>query len=471
MGIKDINSTLKSVISDVMSEITKQKQKSFYDQNITPLQIELSNIQQEYMITQDYNLYLKYNELTQSIQFLSQQLQLIKCDDIGFTTIPLSFFTGSRIAIDTSIIINAKMNIAHNDLLSKQTNMMESYSNEQLMIKTKKLILGFIGTLLSYNITPVFILDGQSHPAKTECILKRVEEKKKRQSNVQILLNAYNALSPLDRTKDVEDNLTNALMHTVKITQHDKDNIVLLLKELGFPCLKAQHDGEVLCSALCREGIVSAVYGDDTDNYPLGTRILIRELSFENSTHVCKIVNLEQVKWALSMNFGRQIDDLSFIDLCILHGCDYNNNTRLQIPQKQNPSKFKSVGGKGALDLIKQYGYFENFPPAYKYYFESLKIDICRNFFIYKNSGVNEIECNIDWDIFYQCYTQILQSLNCEGYTFANFRKADPRILKINTSQFDVHDNNIPQFDVHNNNNLTINNSHNNNTTYGGFVM
>lgn len=476
MGIKDINSTLKDVIADVKEKMLDNKKKEYFTANIAPLQTAYQSFVTNYTQLQqanDPNLYTQMQELYNQISSYATNIQshtnymnTIVVDDIGFTTVPISFFTGKRVAVDISIVINAKMNIAHNDLLTKQRSVTESYSHDQLLLKSKKLILGFVSTFINNGITPVFVLDGKMHPAKLECVSARSEEKSRRQQNVNTLIDNFLAMNPLDRNQQAESNLASALRNTVSFSKTDRDEIINMLKQFGFPFLQAEYDGEVLCAALCREGIVDAVFGNDTDNYPLGTKILITEISHDKSQHVCKIAHLDQIKWALSIYFGRQVDDLSFIDLCILHGCDFNNYNRMQIPQKKDPTKTKSVGGKGALDLIKTYGYFEYFPPNYQYYFGPLNIATCREIFRYKPSCISENDANIDWDIFSANATNVLQSLNCEGYIIGNFSRADPRLLKINSQHFNIGayntvEQSIPQIGIQKQDNVS----------YGGYEM
>lgn len=476
MGIKDINSTLKDVIADVKEKMLDNKKKEYFTANIAPLQTTYQSLVTNYsqlQQTNDPNLYSQMQELYNQISSYATNIQshmnymnTIVIEDIGFTTVPISFFTGKRVAVDISIVINAKMNIAHNELLTKQRSVTESYSHDQLLLKSKKLILGFVSTFINNGITPVFVLDGKMHPAKLECVSARSEEKNRRQQNVNTLIDNFLAMNPLDRNQQAESNLASALRNTVSFTKTDRDEIINMLKQFGFPFVQAEYDGEVLCSALCREGIVDAVFGNDTDNYPLGTKILITEISHDKSQHICKIAHLEQIKWALSIYFGREVDDLSFIDLCILHGCDFNNYNRMQIPQKKDPSKTKSVGGKGALDLIKNYGYFEYFPPNYQYYLGPLNIPTCREIFRYKPSMLTENDANIDWDVFSANSVSVLQSLNCEGYILGNFSRADPRLLKINSQHFNIGDYSntqqiIPQMGIQKQENVS----------YGGYEM
>lgn len=430
MGIKDINTTCKDIINKITTELRKTNPS--------------------------------YPEL-------------------GFRTVEFKEFSGKRVAVDISIVINAKMNTAHNDLISKQKNVTEMYTHEQLITKTEKLILAFLGVFIKNNVTPVIVFDGKMHPAKLACVQGRCEDKKNRQNNVNMLIDNYNNILPLDRTKDVENALRNALRNNVKITQADKMRIKEMLQKFGFTCLTAEYDGENLCAALSREGIVSAVFGNDTDNYPLGTNILITKIEWNGTTSFCEIAVLSEIKSYLSCYIGREIDDTSFIDLCILHGCDFNNYNRMQIPQKKDPSKTKSVGGKTALDLIRDHHSFEYFPANYWPYMEPLNIKVCRDMFKYTPSGINPDETNLDWDIFYANFSTLLNQYHCEGYIFTYFQSANPQLLKINSQQYKIGIYKDPNpIDISNDvviETIPINiieceiNTRSQNESYGGFKM
>ncbi|NIO45179.1 MAG: hypothetical protein GTN36_06555, partial [Candidatus Aenigmarchaeota archaeon] len=61
------------------------------------------------------------------------------------------------------------------------------------------------------------------------------------------------------------------------IKPEDKEMIIDILKNLGFPVLKATEEGEKLCSMLCIEGKVDAVYSRDTDVVAMGCPISFNE--------------------------------------------------------------------------------------------------------------------------------------------------------------------------------------------------
>jgi flap endonuclease-1 len=404
MGIKDINKTIKTILSDNI-DVIRQNANIYYN--------NLVNRYNQTNTLEIYNELVEFNKIYESLM----------SNNFCYFTINIDYFTGKSIAIDTNILIHSRMNIVYNQLIGNSFSI--EYNKDELILKTKKMIMSFIYTLLSKGITPVFIFDGKTNPLKDECVNDRIEGKKFRQDNATMLINEHNNLNLLEQARN-KDSIMSSLKHLVNVTSKDIDDIYNMLLITGIPTLKAEYDGEILCSALNQQNLVSAVYGNDTDNYPLGTELLLTSL--EKNTF--NVVSLKHIKWLLSMFFQRIITHNELIDLCILHGCDFNNYQRMYITQKKDKSKTKSVGPKTSLELIKQYGNFENFPIEYSVFNQGLKINECRSIFTYKNSGYNYNDVCIDLNSFNNIST-LLNELGFEPYFINNFMKINKKQLKL----------------------------------------
>lgn len=404
MGIKDINKTIKSILSDNI-DVIRQNAITYYN-----------NIVNSYNQNNTQEL---YNEL---VEFNKIYDSLIS-NNLCYFTVSIDYFMGKSIAIDTNILIHSRMNIVYNQLISNSFSI--EYNKDELLLKTKKMIMSFVYTLLSKGITPVFIFDGKTNPLKDQCVSDRIEEKKFRQENAAMRINEHNNLNLLEQAKN-KDSIMSSLKHLVNVTSKDIDDIYNMLLSTGIPTLKAEYDGEILCSALNQENLVSAVYGNDTDNYPLGTELLLTSLE----KNVFNVVSLKHIKWLLSMFFKRNITQNEIIDLCILHGCDFNNYQRMHITQKKDKTKTKPVGPKTSLELIGQYGCFENFPIEYNVFNQDLKINECRYIFTHKNSGYNYNDVCIDLNLFDGIST-LLREIGCEQYFIDNFIKLNKTNLKL----------------------------------------
>jgi flap endonuclease-1 len=111
---------------------------------------------------------------------------------------------------------------------------------------------------------------------------------------------------------------------------------------LGIPFLKAISESEETCAFLQKNGYVDYVVTEDTDALTFGaTKVIFGE----------KLYTLDSILSGLDLTYE------SFIDLCILCGCDYTGT----IPK---------VGPVNALKLIKKHNSidnFENVPIEFEY--------------------------------------------------------------------------------------------------------
>lgn len=380
MGVIDINTTLKGVIKDVLESLNKS------------------------------GTYIQ---------------------EFGFRTVPLSHFKGQKIAFDASVCLNAKLSTAHNELVDNLVDVLEMYDRKLLEEKFMKDILSFVGTFMVEGITPVFVFDGQTHQYKQDEVNKRTKEKREKTEYMERIIENYRNLHPLDRTQEMNAEVKKLIKNNFKIRREDKLLMKNVLTEIGICCIDAPYDAEKICASLSREGIVSAVFSTDTDCYPLGTSILISKISWNGSMNVCNIAVLPEILICLKCYFGYEVTLDIFIDLCIIHSCDFNN--RMVIPKKkhdpQNP--YKSCGPKPSLELIKQYGRFENFPPNLWPFLEPLKIGICRYMFSYEESGTDANRTNLNWTKFITNINIVLSRYKVENYVSRSFQTVDVNFLKI----------------------------------------
>lgn len=345
--------------------------------------------------------------------------------------IPLGNFAGTKIAFDASIILNSRMITAHNEIIGTNQNILEIYDRSILQHKTMKSIISFFGTILKSGITPVVVFDGQTHEFKRNEVNKRKEKSKSKIEKIDLVKKNYTETMALDRTQEMEDEIRKTLKHFVRITREDFILMKDILRRLGICCIDAPFDAEKVCAALSKEGIVSAVYGNDTDNYPLGTNILITKIYWDSGDNVCDIVNLNEILFALKCYFGRNVSHEDLIDLCIIHGCDFNE--RMVIPKKKlnlsNP--YKPCGALTGLQLIKDHGRFENFPAYLHPFLEPLNINNCRLMFSYEPTGETIDSTNIDWNLFIRNYQEIITNYEVEKYIHSIYNAINVNSLMV----------------------------------------
>ena len=245
-------------------------------------------------------------------------------------TVSLYKLQGKKVAIDTSIFLYRGLtNIRNNgDYLKNKDGKVISH------------IIGIINKTIQYvelGITPIYIFDGKPPIEKKAVIDKR---NKKAQESKLLVENSTNKEDKLKHEKN-----------TIRAKPHHFNDIRELLKLMGISYIDADGEAEVYASELCRIGYVDYVVTDDLDVLPSGCPNMIRsclDRSIKRSD-VVSIINLSKVL------DGLKVDMNSFIDMCILCGCDYCPT----IPK---------VGTVRALKNIQEYKTIESYLEKSKIY-------------------------------------------------------------------------------------------------------
>ena len=126
-----------------------------------------------------------------------------------------------------------------------------------------------------------------------------------------------------------------------RLSSKQVDECKALLGLMGVPYIDAPGEAESQCVELVKKGKCHAVASEDLDVLPLGGEVLIRSLKFSNDHPTATKIVLSQV--LLQMNLTHD----SFVDLCILLGCDYAN-------------KIPNIGKAKAVEKIQHYKTIEN---------------------------------------------------------------------------------------------------------------
>lgn len=283
----------------------------------------------------------------------------------------LTQFANTSVAFDMPILIfklvsSAVANIVNND------NGFSLYENlhSRVYNYVLKLFDGYMGKFNSINITPIMVFDGR----------RRLNKKHKRDYNdmyqkIKVLEDKLSNELDFD-DKDIND-LRKLYIKTHHFSKREMEDFKSELIQRGYLCLTSTYDAEELCSALCREGKVSAVLSTDSDNIVYGCPVLIKDISkdvsfdVENSklTHKCIIYKYQTV--LDSLEFTKE----QFIEFCILIGCDFN-------------CRIQRLGPKTAYKLIKEYKSIDNLPDKYNDKKECLNTDECREIFTFQPSEV-----------------------------------------------------------------------------------
>ena len=277
----------------------------------------------------------------------------------------VSQLTGYRIAIEMGCLMYAHMSPSFNRVVNQTDIITYGIDQKQVFVNWAKSILSALSKFLRLGVTPVLVFDGPPRPEKIKTVTKRADDKKPRMQLAQEKLQALRqknilAVTPLE-LKELR-----TLWQNCYYVSHD---LVSQLKNmcycLGFPVLQAKYDAEQLCASLAIDGLVLGTYTNDTDAYTFGTPWVYSKMeSIDNGDLMLQARNLNTILSDLQMTQS------SFVDMCILAGCDYNTK----------PDKYR-VSSLTSFKEMKKYGEHTKMPN--KFHQEELNIDCCRRIFSY----------------------------------------------------------------------------------------
>lgn len=256
----------------------------------------------------------------------------------------LSQYAGKRFAIDTSIYMYRFM-----------------YALKLSKIPDGSPVEGFIrqaAALVNSGITPLYVFDGKPPEEKRGTIKDRVERKEKTVDKITELNVIKKSLSEKRDAGEVVDKpvvcTAGRSYSTVTEVQSEinkLDRRVLnvkpshfeeckeLFRLMGIPYIVACGEAEGLCARLVKEGLVDAAVSEDTDLYPSGASVIIKDLNPDKAK--VTVCNLAELLEKLDITYEQ------LVDICILCGCDYLK------------CNIRGIGPKRAYDFIKELGSIE----------------------------------------------------------------------------------------------------------------
>lgn len=268
-----------------------------------------------------------------------------KCGVEYMSHTPICNFSGQKIAVDANLYACVFKRGSNNYTAS---------------------IIEFLTLLRENMIHPFFVFDGEAPDEKHEERAARSEKRAAQRARIQNIKQDFETykhtgvLSDLLKAIDFKTNrrllshikVPNSTIQEyidrlesqiVSITTEDFDTMKRILTLFGVPYVIAEGEGEFLCAALNRHGLVDAVFTADTDVLPCLAPTIINKII---ESQFFQVVSLHDILTKLKLT------EPQFIDLCILCGTDFNKN----IPK---------IGPHGAYDLILRYASIDNLPPVY----------------------------------------------------------------------------------------------------------
>ncbi|KAG7813133.1 hypothetical protein KL921_000679 [Ogataea angusta] len=184
--------------------------------------------------------------------------------------------------------------------------------------------------MVGNGIKPCYVFDGKPPVLKGGELEKRL---KRREEAEQKALE-------LKETGTVEE-LQRFEKRQVKVTREQNEQAQHLLRLMGIPYVIAPCEAEAQCAELARKGKVYAAASEDMDTLCYQPPFFLRNVTAAESK---KLKVDEFTTSAVLEGFGMDIN--TFVDLCILLGCDYCET-------------IKGIGPVTAFKLIKEHGSIE----------------------------------------------------------------------------------------------------------------
>jgi flap endonuclease-1 len=297
-----------------------------------------------------------------------------ECPDC-YKKLPISDLKGKRIAIDAHNLIYRYFSVQLKEELKRTDITRDDINRCRLVNKWIFSIIDFALSWLENGVTPIFVFDGQSRTEKDNTKKKRMEAKKVSRETASNLLQTIRNQDIFEINTKLIEEAKKYMAHDISIRTAELNFLVKILKEFGFPVLFSPHDAEQFCASLCVEGKVEGVFSTDSDTLTFGCSLLITDFSRQDGTIILECIDLEIILHSLNMGFS------TFVDLCIMCGCDFNE-------------RIYGIGPKKSLHLLSSYGSIENIPNLDT---SPLNFQKCREIFSYYSSQIkDEIDLNIN---------------------------------------------------------------------------
>ena len=288
-----------------------------------------------------------------------------------FVRIQAKYISRKRIAIDghSWLFTNLGICVKKEIELKKYDHIIEP---EKVFINILKMFIRFNIKLLNHKITPVWIWDGTSLPAKLDTKEKRKEDRKKRENKKNDLREKLDNLSVLERSSELIEDYKKLVVQSFYFPSKNIDELKEVSKLIGLPTITARSEGERLASALAVKRLVACVWSGDTDTYVLGAPFVTKRIEYQGrELYIEGVFTLEILR---QLKLSHQ----EFRDFCILCGCDFGK-------------RMYGVGPKKSKDLIQKYRTIENIEDNEKFDTSCLNYNICRELLTPTMDEVTEV--------------------------------------------------------------------------------
>jgi flap endonuclease-1 len=250
----------------------------------------------------------------------------------------ISLYKGSKVAIDCSILL---------------------YKFKYASRAPNSHIIGIANRIKYYfmnGILPIFVFDGVPPPAKKNVLVKRQANKERMYTRLELLREKIPENN--EEEKVIHDEIEKITSQLIVIKKKDIEECKEFLELSGIPYCTAPEDAEKYCAFLQKNGLVDYTITDDTDATTFGCKKILKTGISRYITEIDTDIIL--FKFDMDMN--------SFIDFCILSGCDYTE----PIPQ---------IGPVTSFNLIRKHKRIEDILDVINKKCDNFDYAVCRKIF------------------------------------------------------------------------------------------
>lgn len=232
---------------------------------------------------------------------------------------------GRKIAIDASMCL-------YQFLIAVRQQDGNQLTNEEG--ETTSHLMGFFYRtirMVNNGIKPCYVFDGKPPVLKGGELEKRLKRREE----------AEKMAEEMKETGTIEE-LQKFERRTVRVTRQQNEEVKELLKLMGIPFVEAPCEAEAQCAELSKAGKVYGAASEDMDTLCYSPAHFLRNVTAAEARKLkIEEYNINKVLEGFEMDIN------TFVDLCILLGCDYCET-------------IKGIGPVTALKLIKEHKNIEN---------------------------------------------------------------------------------------------------------------
>ncbi|MFS8158934.1 MAG: hypothetical protein ACMG6E_01735 [Candidatus Roizmanbacteria bacterium] len=253
----------------------------------------------------------------------------------------LSIFSGCKIPVDVSIYGYKYMCVAIQIACEKVDVTIVSPPRELILSYWLELYFELMISFLESGITPIPTFDGKPFRLKDETAEERRAKFLKEDEQIIAL---RTKMASGDLTKNTREALKRAVTNHIIFLEGDWNMLKEMFKAMGLPVVQKDFEAEAVGARLCRRGIAPAIATDDSDCLAHGAPIMIRKVKksymMGQPFHECQCIIRNDLLEVL------ELDEMQFLDFCILIGTDYNK-------------RIKGIGFVKGLTFIRDHGNLE----------------------------------------------------------------------------------------------------------------